>query len=78
MPRILISHQLSILRYLGLVGVARDAVDARWVYFSINESALAELNQVFGAFFAADRIQPRRPSCGPQGAVVPMTDIAMG
>jgi ArsR family transcriptional regulator len=78
MPPNLISHHMSILRDMGLVDVARDAVDARWVYFSINEAALAELNQVFGAFFAADRIQPRRPSCGPQGAVVPMTDIAMG
>lgn len=78
MPPNLISHHMSILRDMGLVGVERDAVDARWVYFSINETALAELNQVFGAFFDANRIQPRRPSCGPQGPVVPIRDVAVG
>ena len=55
-----------------------DAVDARWIYFSVNMAALAELNQVFSAFFDVDRIQPRRPTCGPQGSVVPMTDIVIG
>lgn len=73
----LISHHMSILRDLGLVEMERDAVDARWVYFSINETALAELNETFGAFFNADRIQPRRPMCGPQGAVVSMSEIAL-
>lgn len=78
MPPNLISHHMSILRDIGLVDVERDAVDARWVYFSINETALAELNQAFGAFFDANRIQPRRPTCGPQGSVVPMADIVVG
>lgn len=73
----LISHHMGILRDLGLVEMERDAIDARWVYFSINETALAELNETFGAFFAAARIQPRRPMCGPQGAVVPMAEIAV-
>ncbi len=77
MPPNLISHHMSILRDIGLVDVERDAVDARWVYFSINETALVELNQVFGAFFDANRIQPRRPTCGPQGSVVPMAGIAI-
>ena len=75
MPPNLISHHMSILRNMGLVDVERDAVDARWIYFSVNATALAELNQAFGAFFDADRIQPRRPSCGPQGAFVPTSDI---
>ena len=77
MPPNLISHHMSILRNMGLVDVERDAVDARWIYFSVNATALAELNQAFGAFFDADRIQPRRPSCGPQGALVPTSDIAV-
>jgi len=77
MPPNLISHHMSILRNIGLVDVERDAVDARWIYFSVNQASLAELNQAFGAFFDADRIQPRRPSCGPQGAVVPTSDIAV-
>jgi ArsR family transcriptional regulator len=63
---------------MGLVNVERDAVDARWIYFSINEAALIALSQNFGAFFAAGRIKPRRPTCGPQGAVVPASSIAVG
>ncbi len=73
----LISHHMSVLRDIGLVDVERDAVDARWVYFSLNEAALAELNHAFGTFFDANRIQLRRPTCGPQGSVVPMADIAV-
>ena len=34
MPPNLISHHMSILRDIGLVDVERDAVDARWIYFS--------------------------------------------
>ncbi len=62
----LISHHLSKLRQVGLVNVERDAVDARWVYYSVNRAALAELNTALGAFFDPARIQPRRPTCGPQ------------
>jgi ArsR family transcriptional regulator, arsenate/arsenite/antimonite-responsive transcriptional repressor len=54
----------------------RDVVDGRWVYFSINEAALAELNQTYQAFFDPQRIQPRRPMCGPQGSVVTLGSIA--
>jgi ArsR family transcriptional regulator, arsenate/arsenite/antimonite-responsive transcriptional repressor len=71
----LISHHMSILRDLGLVEMERDVVDSRWVYFSINEAALAELNQTFQAFFDPQRIQPRRPMCGPQGSVVTLDSI---
>ena len=73
----LISHHMSVLRDVGLVNVERDAIDARWIYFSINEAALTSLNQDFGAFFAVERIKPRRPTCGPQGSVVPMSEIAV-
>ena len=66
MPPNLISHHLSKLRAVGLVNVERDAVDSRWVYYSVNRVALEELNSVFGAFFDPERIQPRRLTCGPQ------------
>ncbi len=66
----LISHHLSVLRKAGLVDVERDAVDARWVYFSINRAALDALNAAFGAFFDPARIQPRRAVCGPQGSAI--------
>jgi ArsR family transcriptional regulator len=61
----LISHHLRILREIGLVDIERDALDARWVYYSINATALATLAQ----------IQSRHPACGPQRAFVPMNEI---
>jgi ArsR family transcriptional regulator len=67
----LISHHLSVLRKAGLVEVERDALDARWVYYSIRREAIDALNATFGAFFNPARIQPRRPTCGPQSSVVP-------
>jgi ArsR family transcriptional regulator, arsenate/arsenite/antimonite-responsive transcriptional repressor len=69
MPPNLISHHLSKLRAAGLVDVERDAVDSRWIYYSINRAALDELNSAFGTFFNPTRIQPRRLTCGPQTLV---------
>ena len=77
MPPNLISHHLRALREAGLVDVERDTVDARWVYYSINRKAFDELNAAFGVFFDPARIKPRRPTCGPQGALVSIGDIAV-
>jgi ArsR family transcriptional regulator, arsenate/arsenite/antimonite-responsive transcriptional repressor len=77
MPPNLISHHMSILRDMGLVDVERDAVDARWIYFSVNGAALADLNHLFDAFFDTGRIKPRRPTCGPQGSVINVDRIAV-
>jgi len=77
MPPNLISHHLRILRESGLVDVERDALDARWVYYSVNRKALDELNEAFGSFFDPGRIKPRRPDCGPQGAFVRLSDISI-
>jgi ArsR family transcriptional regulator, arsenate/arsenite/antimonite-responsive transcriptional repressor len=71
----LISHHLSILRKAGLVEVERDAIDSRWVYYSVNQKTLQELNRAFGDFFDPERIKPRRPTCGPGGALVSLSDI---
>lgn len=71
----LISHHLSVLRQAGLVDVERDAVDARWVYYSVNRATLDALNAAFGAFFDPARIEPRHPACGPQGAYLPLQDV---
>jgi ArsR family transcriptional regulator len=73
----LISHHLRILREAGLVDVEHDALDARWVYYSINRAALDELNAAFGSFFDPTRIKPRRPTCGPFGALVSTSNIAI-
>ncbi len=74
----LISHHLSRLRAAGLVNVERDAFDSRWVYYSINRAALEELNAAFGAFFNPNRIQPRRPACGPQNSFMAADEIVTG
>ncbi len=73
----LISHHLRLLREAGLVDVEHDALDARWVYYSINRQVLNELNVAFGLFFDPRRMKPRRPTCGPQGALVRTSDIAV-
>ena len=71
----LISHHIRALREAGLVEMERDVIDGRWIYYSVNENALQELNDAFGAFFSPGRIQPRRPTCGPQGAITRLEDI---
>jgi ArsR family transcriptional regulator len=71
----LISHHLSVLRQAGLIQAERDTEDARWVYYSINRAAIAELNAAFGAFFDPSRIETRLPACGPRSPLVQVADI---
>jgi len=59
----LISHHLSVLRQANLVDAERDPVDARWVYYSVNEDALDQLRSALEIFFDPARIQPRQPQC---------------
>ena len=73
----LISHHIRVLREAGLVEMERDAVDARWVYYSVNEDVLQGLNDAFGAFFRPQRIKPRRPTCGPQGAFLRLEEVVV-
>ena len=62
----LISHHLRILRQAGLVQSERDLQDARWVYYSVNQKVLVELNQAVDHLLNVDRIQSRVPSRGPK------------
>ena len=71
----LISHHLNVLRQAGLVNVERDTFDGRWVYYSIDAQALAEINALFGSFFDPERVQPRRLTCGPQGEFIRLDNI---
>ena len=77
LPLNLISHHMGILRKAGLVNIERDAVDGRWVYFSVNEPALLSLNQAFEQFFDIERIRPRRPNCGPQTTTSPISNVTV-
>lgn len=63
----LISHHMRILREVGLVQSERDPLDARWIYYSIDQDTLALLRERVSHLLDVNRIQPRRPSCGPQG-----------
>ena len=62
----LISHHVRILREAGLVQSERDPGDARWIYHCIDRAALERLHQALGHLLDVNRIQPRRPSCGPK------------
>jgi ArsR family transcriptional regulator len=75
MPPNLISHHLRVLREAGLVDVARDPNDARWIYYSINREALAGLTRTFGALFDPSRIKERHPACGPQSTIVNIVEL---
>jgi len=62
----LISHHLRILRQVGLVQSERDSQDARWIYYSVNQERLAQLDAEMSHLLDVNRIQPRLPSCGPK------------
>jgi ArsR family transcriptional regulator, arsenate/arsenite/antimonite-responsive transcriptional repressor len=61
----LISHHIGVLRKAGIVLAERDPIDARWIYYSVNQDALASLSEVLSTFFDPARVKPRRPDCGP-------------
>ena len=73
----LISHHLRALREAGFVAVERDAFDARWVYYSLNQEVLDELSETFGFFFDPARIKPRRLTCGPQTTLLREEELAI-
>lgn len=63
MPPNLISHHLAILRQAGLVEAKRDGIDSRWIYYSVNRTALDQLNAALQVFLDPSRIQQRQPNC---------------
>ena len=72
LPMNLISHHLKVLRDAGLVDAERDATDARWIYYSVNRRAIAQLREQLDTFLDPKRILPRQPSCGPRLISEPM------
>jgi len=59
----LVSHHLGVLRELGLVTARRDEHDARCIHYSVERTALAQLNALYLSFFAAERAHPWRVGC---------------
>jgi ArsR family transcriptional regulator len=74
-PTNLVSYHLRALHKAGLVNMQRDPVDARWVYYSVNQQALNELNQALAGFFDSGRIKERKTVCGPQEMGLPSEAI---
>lgn len=62
----LVSHHLSVLCDSGLVQAKRDPNDARWIYYSIDEKVVNQINLIFRNFFDEARIKPCLSSCGPK------------
>ncbi len=72
-PANLLSHHLRVLRQAGLVSSRRDAVDGRWIYYSVNKAAIAHWHTWLKTFFDPERVKERNNLCGPEGGQTRMT-----
>jgi ArsR family transcriptional regulator, arsenate/arsenite/antimonite-responsive transcriptional repressor len=63
----LISHHMRVLRGAGLVTSEPSPDDERWIFFSIDREVVTVLLAQFQRLLNPARMQPRAPSCGPQG-----------
>lgn len=70
LPANLLSHHLRVLSQVGLVNSRRDAVDGRWIYYSVDRAAAVHWQQWFSQFLDPARIK-ERPVCGPEGQLTP-------
>ncbi len=70
LPPNLLSHHLRVLRQAGLVRSRRDALDGRWIYYSVNKKAVAHWRAWFNEFLDPSRVQERAVLCGPEGRQV--------
>jgi len=64
LPQNLVSHHLKVLWREGIVNRCRDEQDSRWIYYSVNRDALADLNALYLSFFDEKRSTPWRACCG--------------
>jgi DNA-binding transcriptional ArsR family regulator len=63
LPENLVSHHVRKLREAGLVEEHPDPVDARWVHFTVNATALTAAWRALTTAFAPDRLGSRQPAC---------------
>lgn len=69
----LLSHHLSVLRKAGLVTDRRDAVDARWIYYTVNRKVLSAWHGWLTTFFDPARLNAQPNVCGPEnGFLAPL------
>lgn len=62
----LLSHHLRVLREAGLIQDRRDSVDARWIYYSVDEAALSRWYRWLLTFFDPAQLAAQREVCGPE------------
>jgi DNA-binding transcriptional ArsR family regulator len=62
----LISHHLRQLREAGFVRERRDAEDARWIYYTLDEGAYRAAWQALSASLDPAVIGTRAATCGPR------------
>ncbi len=66
LPPNLLSHHLRVLSEAGLVHSRRDTVDARWIYYSVDQTEATRWQAWLSEFLDPARIQ-EGPVCGPEG-----------
>lgn len=71
----LLSHHLRVLQKAGLVHSRRDSVDGRWIYYAVDEAAIAACRNELSRRLDPARIAPRPVLCGPEGQ---QTAVACG
>jgi ArsR family transcriptional regulator len=62
----LLSHHLRALREAGLIRDRRDNVDARWIYYSVDEAALSRWYHWLTTFFDPAQLTTQYDVCGPE------------
>lgn len=67
LPPNLLSHHLRVLREAGLVCSRHDAVDARWIYYTVDREAAQRWPIWLSELLNPARIQERLCLCGPEG-----------
>jgi ArsR family transcriptional regulator len=71
LPPNLLSHHLRVLREAGLVRNRHDAVDARWIYYTVDKEAVTRWLEWFCQLLNPASIQERPILCGPEGRTCP-------
>ena len=70
LPPNLLSHHLGVLRKVGLINSRRDAIDGRWIYYSVDKNTIVKWRTWLTEFLDPARIQERAVLCGPEGQVM--------
>lgn len=65
----LLSHHLGVLRKAGLVTDRRDAVDARWIYYTVNREVVSAWHGWLTTFFDPARLKAQPNVCGPEYSI---------